>query len=126
MSENYLEQALKKLDKKTSKLGRAESVICKAVVRTLKDFCGQNPEFAQAVAQGGTLPDCLTACVKGVVAGISDLDVYKRAVQFYFPSADVHMNLILDLGDRGASGGEETLPGEMNRLELSLDSLLDF
>jgi hypothetical protein len=116
---NFYEEALKKLDEKPKSLGRYESVICEPVRACLKDFCGQNCEFAQAVAQGGSFEDCLKTCTKGIGQACSDLEVYKRAVQFYFKGADVHMKLTIDLGDEGFSN-------EPKKIGLSLDSLLDF
>ena len=115
---NYYEQAKKKLSEKPVGLGRYEAVICEPVRECLSDFCEQNDEFAQAVAQGGSFHDCLKACAKGIGQACSDLDVYKRAVQFYFKGADVHMKLTVDLGDGGFSDNKS--------IGLSLDSLLDF
>lgn len=116
---NFHEEALKKLNEKPKSLGRYEGVICEPVRACLKDFCEQNGEFAQAVAQGGSFGDCLKACAKGIGQACSDLEVYKRAVQFYFKGADVHMKLTIDLGDEGFSN-------EPKKIGLSLDSLLDF
>ena len=116
---NFHEEALKKLNEKPKNLGRYEGVICEPVRACLKDFCEQNGEFVQAVAQGGSFGDCLKACAKGIGQACSDLEVYKRAVQFYFKGADVHMKLTIDLGDEGFSN-------EPKNIGLSLDSLLDF
>ncbi|MBR6968503.1 MAG: hypothetical protein IKH78_08215 [Ruminococcus sp.] len=115
---NHYEVAMKKLDVTPKGLNRYESAVCDPVRDCLKDFCSQNDEFAQAVAQGGTFKDCLSACTKGIGQSCSDLEVYKRAVQFYFKGADVHMELKIDLGDAGFSDNKS--------IGLSLDSLLDF
>lgn len=117
---NYYDEAVKKLDAvDVAKLGRYEKVICEPVRQALKDFCDQNLEFAQAVAQGGDFYDCLKDCVHEQGSAISDLEVYKRAVQFFFKGADVHMKLTIDLGDGGFSSGSKAIG-------LSLDNLLDF
>ena len=115
---SYYEAAVKKLDSNPSGLGSHEKAVCPAVRSALKDFCEQNGEFAQAVAQGGDFKDCLRACVRGAGQAISDLEVYKRAVQFFFKGADVKMQLTIDLGDAGFSDSKS--------IGLSLDSLLDF
>lgn len=115
---SYYEAAAKKLDKKLSGLGKYENAVCEPVRECLKDFCTQNDEFAQAVAQGGDFKDCLKSCVKGIGQACSDLEVYKKAVQFYFKGADVHMDLRIDLGDEGFSSDKS--------IGLSLDNLLDF
>lgn len=116
---NYYAEAVKKLSTAPKSLGRYESAVCEAVCNALKDFCDQNSEFAQAVAQGGSVKDCLSECVKGIGQSCSDLEVYKRAVQFYFKGADVHMQLTIDLGDNGFSN-------DIKSIGLSLDNLLDF
>lgn len=116
---NYYDEAVKKLSANQTGLDRYESAVCEAVCNALKDFCDQNSEFAQAVAQGGSVKDCLSACVKGIGQSCSDLEIYKRAVQFYFKGADVHMQLTIDLGDSGFFNDSKSIG-------LSLDNLLDF
>lgn len=111
--------ALEKLDKelKGFKGGKCEGVIKSALHRALEDFCRQDDEFAQAVAQSDkTLSDCAAAAVKGCGSGISDIEVYKRAVQFYFPGADIRMTMELDLC--GGAGIGNTASG-MKILDLS-------
>ena len=68
-----------------------------AVKEALLDFCRQDEEFAQAVAQGGSFQDCMAAVAKGVGNSISDLDAYKRAVSFYFPGAGIRVKMEIDL-----------------------------
>lgn len=108
-----LNEALKKLDPKTA-AGRMETAMAKAVSNVLQDFCKQDPEFAQAVAQGGSFKDCMHAVAKGVGNSISDLDAYKKAVRFYFPGADISVQMAIDLiGDAAKSRPErvqETKP----------------
>ena len=114
---------------KAAKLSSKGKAVSKAVVAALEDFCRQNSEFEQAVMQGGKVGDCIESTVKGVGSSVSDLEVYKRAVEFYFPGAKVHMTLTLDLGDGGFSNKPEDKPitvSTNNKVELSLDDLLDF
>lgn len=99
-----IEQALKKLDPKTA-IGQKEKVMASAVAAALKDFCRQDAEFAQAVAQGGSFKDCMTAVARGVGGSISDVDAYKKAVQFYFPGAEIRVQMEIDL--IGAAAGNE-------------------
>ena len=68
-----------------------------AVYAALLDFCRQDGEFAQAVAQGGTFLDCMKAVAKGVGSSISDLEAYRRAVRFYFDGADVKFHMTVNL-----------------------------
>ena len=103
-----------KAAKKLSTHGKAVSIY---VVDVLKDFCAQNSEFERAVLDGDTVDKCIESTVKNAGSSISDLEVYKKAVAFYFKGATVKMTLTIDLGDEGFSN---------DKIELGLDSLLDF
>lgn len=94
-----LEEAKKKLDdgvkEKLDKYGEAMKT---AVHKALLDFCQQNSEFAEAVAQGGTFKDCMAAvskCVKG--NAISDIEAYAAAVKFFFPGAGIDVRMAINL-----------------------------
>lgn len=110
----WKEQALGKLaEGKKAVTGQKEKIMAGPVAEQLKDFCRQDEEFAQAVCQGGTFADCMNAVAKGVGNSISDLDAYKRAVEFYFPGAKVHMQLTIDLiGDAAPKQKEEPVEGK--------------
>ncbi|MCH5205680.1 MAG: hypothetical protein J1F09_01920 [Oscillospiraceae bacterium] len=129
------EQAIKKLDaehKKCKDLSKKGAAVSPAVLDALKTFCGQNEEFSQAVVQSDkSVKDCIEHTVKSCGSSISDLEVYRRAVKFYFPGADVHFVMTVDLGDGGFSNAQttqETAREEQKPqgLQLSLDELLDF
>ncbi len=103
-----LEMALEKLKAKGIS-GQKESAIAPAVAETLCDFCRQEAEFAQAVADGGSFQDCLKAVLKGVGSCISDIEVYRRAVAFYFPGAKIEMKMHIDLiGDARSGAASST------------------
>ena len=111
---------------KNVKLGKYETAVKNAVMKTICKFCEQNAEFKQAIEQSGkSFADCLKATVKGVGASLEDLEVYKRAVAFYFPGADIKCTMTLDLGDGGFSSKTST-EADSGKLQLDLDSLLDF
>ena len=130
---DFAAKAKQKIDKAEAKSQKAKAVK-PAVCEALNNFCGQNEEFARAVVQGESIDDCLESTVKGCGNFISDLEVYKRAARFFFPGADVKMTLTIDLGDGGYSNNTsassellcETAPEPVNKIVLSLDSLLDF
>ncbi|MBP0976372.1 MAG: hypothetical protein J6P20_09935 [Oscillospiraceae bacterium] len=110
--------------------GRHAQVLAKPTADALMEFCRQEPEFEQAIEQSGkTFDDCLAAITKGIGSAISDLELYSRAVRFYFPVASVRFHMTIDLcGNNGAADPPITMtqqdkPEPMN---LSLDSLLDF
>lgn len=109
-------------------LGKKETAVKDAVLKTICKFCKQNAEFKQAIEQSGkSFADCLKATVKNAGISIEDLEVYKRAVAFYFPGADIKCTMTLDLGDEGFSNNSETPTGAAGgKLQLDLDSLLDF
>lgn len=112
-----------------AKLGRYENVVKSYVLDEICIFAKQNSEFAQAIEQSDkSFADCLRASVAGVKEHISDLDCYKRAVAFYFPGADIKCTMTLDLGDGGFSNSNSKTSTEADsgKLQLDLDSLLDF
>lgn len=113
-------------DMKSAKLTKKGSAVSGAVTAALEDFCRQNSEFEQAVLQGGSVADCIESTVKGSGSSISDLEVYRKAAEFYFPTAKVCMTMTLDLGDGGYSGEDKPITMSTNKVELSLDDLLDF
>ena len=81
-------------------LGKKETAVKDAVLKTICKFCEQNAEFKQAIEQSNkSFADCLKATVKNAGISIEDLEVYKRAVAFYFPGADIKCTMTLDLGD---------------------------
>lgn len=119
----WKEQALARLNEGVKTVtGQKEKVMAGPVAEQMKAFCRQEEEFAQAVCQGGTFADCMRAVAKGAGQSISDLDAYKKAVEFYFPGAKVHMQLTIDLiGD----AAEKAKPVAEQKKPLTLN-LLDF
>ena len=88
------EAAMKKLGEelkdKSAKWSLKAGAVKKAVHDALVTFCGQNEEFAQAVAQSDkTLWAVCEEAVKNVGTSVSDLEVYRSAVAAYFPGAQV-------------------------------------
>ena len=130
----YLTAALAKLSAEQVKAikGSRETAMAAPVAAALQNFCKQNAEFAQAVAQGGSLAECMTAVAKGVGNYISDLDAYKKAVAFFFPGAKIRMQMTIDLiGDAALPAPEEkTAPmlqvykPEKSELVLNLEDFL--
>ena len=97
------DMAIAKLDKELKQLKGSKnldskiSTMMEAVHDALVEFCRQTEEFAQAVVQGGSFDQCMVAVAKGVGSSISDLDAYRRAVQFYFPGADIRVKMTVNL-----------------------------
>lgn len=118
--DNWATQAVSKLTSERNVISdRREKVMAPAVLETLKTFCLQDQEFAQAVAQGGSFSACMKAVADGVGSSISDLDAYKRAVQFYFPGAQIRMQMTIDLIGDAVPAEHSMNEGESIVLDLS-------
>ncbi len=110
--------------------GVKQRAIAKGTAKALLQFCEQEQEFEQAIEQsGGTFQQCLDKAVKGSGNSISDLEVYSKAVKFYFSTAVVHFHMTIDLsGDNGHVNPPITMTQNKPKssLSVSLDDLLDF
>lgn len=82
---------------KEGKYGKKAAAMKSTIYDAIVDFCKNNEEFARAVEQGGSFEDCMKAVEKGVGSSISDLDAIKKAVQFYFPGADVRFQMQIQM-----------------------------
>ena len=116
----FLEQALNKLTENVS--GQKEGAMAPSVREALGDFCRQDAEFAQAVAQGGSFKECMAVVAKGVGNSISDLEAYRKAVQFYFKGADIRFHMVIDLCP--AAEGEMATPPSAQKKILDLSDFL--
>jgi hypothetical protein len=105
--------------------GTIQQVVAGPTAEALREFCRQEPEFKQAMKQSDKT---FQACLDGIAQlcddkdGVSDLDVFRAAVKFYFPTADIRFRMEIDLcaeTDAAAKPQKETL-------SVSLDELLDF
>lgn len=136
--EEIKQSAIKKLteeDKLVDKKNHYVSAIHTYVLYTLCDFCKQNTEFAQAICQSNKhFSTCLKEIVKDIKSSISDLDLYTRAVKFYFSTAAIHFQMLIDVGD-GVVAEQPPLKLAQNEnqtgttsepLTISLDYLLDW
>lgn len=94
----FTSQALERLEKEYGAVtGTKAGAMKKAVREALESFIRQDDEFAQAVAQGGSFAGCMAAVERGVGSSISDMEAYRKAVQFYFRGAEVRMVMEIDL-----------------------------
>ena len=106
---------------------RRSRLIAEPVREALIEFCRQSDEFAQTIEQSDkTFDECMSAVTKGSKECLSDLDAYRKAVQFYFSTADISFHMTINLS---SDNGYEPPPIEVTKnekIEVSLDSLLDF
>ena len=107
--------ALEKINRERTNItgDRYAQAVAPFVADTLRVFINDNEEFAEAVAKNEkTLNDCCTEITKDTRDFLSDLEVYKRAVKFYLPDADVKCEMSVV----SASGGK--------KFNLSLESFI--
>ena len=95
------DEAKEKLDAGLKeKLDRYGEVMKQAVHDALLEFCRQDEEFSEAVAQGGSFKDCMAQVAKGVKgSGISDMEAFGLAVKFFFPGAGIDVKMTINLSD---------------------------
>lgn len=111
----YTKPALERLGKEYTEVIGTKAAAMKELVReALESFIRQDDEFAQAVAQGGSFDECMNAVAKGVGSSISDIEAYRKAVQFYFKGAEVRMVMEIDVcpnrvKEEGSGGGRKIL-----------------
>lgn len=105
---NFKDEAIKKLrdECKSGSFATKAAAMKTAVCDALITFCEQDYEFAQAVAQGGSFSKCMEAVARNVGSSISDLEAFKRAVQFYFDGAEVVFQMKIDVCPNRVGGGD--------------------
>lgn len=118
----YYDEAKKKLDAGvTSRLDRYGEAMKHAVHDALLNFIAQDDEFAQAVVQGGSFEDAMKAVANGIKnQSISDMEAYGAAVKFFFPGAEIKVNMTIDLIGEGA--GMIGAPEDRNAVIIDLSS----
>jgi len=86
---------------------RHGEIVKSATAEVLMDFCNKSEEFAAIIAgTGKTFSDCIAQTVKGVGNGCPDVEIYRRAVQFYCPGADVKFSVTIELPGKPAPKAE--------------------
>lgn len=96
----FFNEAKEKLDRelKSGSFDKYGNAMKGEVHKALLDFCRQDKEFAQAVAQGGSFTDCMKAVGKCVTGNsISDIQAYGAAVKFFFPGAGIDVKMSINL-----------------------------
>ena len=114
------DMAIAKLKKEAAELkngGSKVDVMKGPVSEALQEFCRQDGEFAQAVLQGHSFAECMQAVSRGVGGSISDLEAYRRAVQFYFPGADIRFRMEINLC-AGVEQPEDAAPVVLDLFDL--------
>lgn len=106
-------------------VGDIQRVIAGPTAKALQEFCRQEPEFQQAIEQSEKdFQSCLDHIARKYAGeeGASDPDVFRAAVKYYYPTADIRISMKIDLC---AETGAAAKP-QKETLSVSLDELLDF
>ena len=120
--------------------GRIAKLIAPATAQAVKTFCEQEEEFLQAVEQSGkSFNECLEKITSGAGQAMSDIEVFRKAVQFYFSEADISVTMTINMSGKVEAEGRkkyekpediEAPPvpekSKPKKLALSLDDLIDF
>lgn len=128
-SDEIITRAVEKVKTPYSGNDRYAKAVAPEVSAALESFCRQDEEFARAVLDGGTLGECLTVVAKEISGKqhISDIAVYQKAVEFYFPGAVIENKMTIHMSRFEIDGSEsEPKPAPEKSIDLSLDSLLDW
>ncbi len=100
--EDYTAAAIAKIDaeEKAFKGAWKAEQVKSHVANTLRQFCKSDTRFAEVVVKTvRSLSECCAAVMDGTSNAISDLEVYKKAVQFYFPKADIEFQMLIHTGE---------------------------
>lgn len=116
----YTQKAIDKLHENPKVTDRHYTIIKDGVIAALESFIKQDDEFAQAVVQGGPMKEMYEAVCKkiGSKNGVSDLEVYQSAVEFFFAGAKIEFHMTIDL-----CGSVREHKTERTSLDLSFDDL---
>lgn len=88
------------------------------VLRTLLSFVEQEPRFAEVICgTTRTFSECCAAVVHGAGEMISDLDAYRKAVQFYFPNAEIAFVMNIKLTGAAPTAEEMQKPAQIQPKE---------
>lgn len=106
-----------KIETKEFKGGAKEKVVYKYVSETLGKFC-ENEQFAQAVLDNkGTLTDCCKEIMKDIGNSVPDIEVYRKATEFYFPHAVIDFTMNITIGVDTLAVGEPVVDGEYEEVK---------
>ena len=98
------------------------SAVAPSVADMLCSFCRQDDGFAAAVIdRGATFAECVDEIMKGVGSSISDVELYRRAAEFWVPGAEVTAEIRVTMPGAGNTGRPSKRDGVTI---LSLEDLL--
>lgn len=94
-----IKEAKNKIDKELKEFKGATKAkaVSDYVAKTLKQFCDVEAFAAAVIKSEKTLTDCCNEIMAKVGNHVSDLEVYKKAAQFYFPGSKVEFNMTINV-----------------------------
>lgn len=116
-------QAIEKIEQESRKYTGDQygQAVYKPVADTLMQFC-QNEQFATAIIDSDkTFSDCIKAVVKDVRGSLPDIEAYRRAVKFYFPTADIKFDMRIILSGEDVEKPVETVDNSQEKTEAPAD-----
>lgn len=129
MTEKAIEKLRKELEAyKGDRYGNAMKA---EIASALERLCRLEPEFAQAVVEGGDFSGCMQAVTKAIKGNaISDIDAYCAAAAYYFPGCKVSMTLSISMsgdinpGDAVSEATAASRPGKPKGISVDLTNFL--
>ena len=105
-------------ENKAFKGSREARAVRDYILKTLICFADQEPRFAEVICNTKrTFSECCAAVVHNAGGMISDLDAYRRAVQFYFPNAEVEFIMNVKLTGAVPTADEMQKPASIKPQE---------
>lgn len=127
ISTEIINHAIEKINPKSvKKSNRYMEVVAEPVAKALHGFCRQSEEFARAITETDrTFQECLETITKGIGQSISDVDIYQRAVGYYFPGAKIEFKMTIRMSEYETEE-PEPIHKSKKKIDLSLGSLIDW
>ncbi len=102
--QDYKKLAIEKLDKERKAMNPSKNsavgIMYIETANALINFCEQSKLFAEVLYKTKrSFADCMDVVAKNPGSGISDIDAYRRAVQFYFPNSQIEFLMNITLGE---------------------------
>ena len=92
--------AVEKLKQERKNCNSKYSAVTDGVLSALIHFCNQSETFAKTVYESDkTFDTCLKAVLNNHGNCLSDIEAYRRAVSFYFETADISFEMVIHLSD---------------------------
>jgi hypothetical protein len=123
--EKIIPLAKEKINKEFENLGnvgKKEQAVSSYVHNILSDACDQSQDFAEVILNfKRTLKDCLVSIMKGTGNAVSDIDVYRSAIQFYFPNSEISCTTTITLTGDAPDENIINKPSPVEKAKASAD-----